>query len=100
MKVITICGSMRYADQMKKIARDLETENGYCVLQPIYNDQKKTDSFSVLENLYASHNKKIELADAIYVVNINGYIGEATKSEITFAKTNGKEVIYHEPIKQ
>ena len=98
MKVVTICGSMRYTDQMKKIARELETQKGYCVLQPVYNDQKKTDSFAELENIYASHNKKIELADAIYVVNIDGYIGEATKNEIVFAKSNGKEIMYYEPI--
>lgn len=100
MKVVTICGSMRYAEQMKKVARELETQKGYCVLQPVYNDQKKTDSFLELENIYASHNKKIELADAIYVINVGGYIGEATKNEIAFAKTNGKEVIYHEPIEK
>lgn len=99
MKVVTICGSMKFADQMKKIARELETQKGYCVIQPIYNDQKKTGSFSELETLYLNHNKKIELADAIYVVNVNGYIGETTKNGIAFAKTNGKEVIYHEPIK-
>ena len=99
MKVVTICGSMRYDDQMKKIARELETQKGYCVLQPVYNDQRKTDSFAELENIYASHNKKIELADAIYVVNINGYIGEATKNEIAFAKSNNKEIIYHEKTK-
>lgn len=98
MKVVTICGSLRFADQMKKIAIDLETKKGYCVLQPIYNDKKKTESFSELETLYLNHNKKIELADAIYVVNINGYIGETTKNGIAFAKSNGKEVIYHEQI--
>lgn len=100
MKVVTICGSMRYADEMIKIARELETQKGYCVIQPIYNDQKKTGSFSELETLYLNHNKKIELADAIYVVNINGYIGETTRSGIALAKACGKEIIYHEPIKK
>ena len=42
--------------------------------------------------------KKIDISDAIYVVNINGYIGETTKSEISFAKSNGKEIIYHEKV--
>jgi len=99
MKVITLCGSMRYSDQMKKIARDLEGDEGYCVLQPVYKYQKKIDEFAELQNIYASHNKKIEISDAIYVVNIDGYIGEATKNEIAFAKSKGKEIIYHEPIK-
>ena len=99
MKVITICGSMRYADEMKVIARKLETKNRFCVLQPIYNEKKKNESFEELENIFASHYKKIELSDAIYVVNIKGYIGEATRSEIAFAKNKGKEIIYHESIK-
>jgi len=98
MKVVTICGSMRYADEMKSIARELETKKGYCVLQAIYNESKKTESFSELERIFTNHFKKIELSDAIYVVNIKGYIGEATKSEIAYAKKNGKEIIYHEPI--
>jgi len=100
MKVVTICGSMRFADQMKKIARNLETKKGICVLQPIYNEEKKNESFNELENIFASHYKKIELADAIYVVNIGGYIGDATKSEITYAIKKGKEVIYHESNKK
>lgn len=36
MKVLTICGSMRFAEQMKEIADKLEYEDGYCVLQPAY----------------------------------------------------------------
>jgi len=99
MKVVTICGSMKFADQMQKIAWELETKKGYCVLQPVYHDKKKTESFSELEALYLNHNKKIEMADAIYVVNINGYIGETTKNGIAFAKSNKKEIIYHEELK-
>lgn len=44
------------------------------------------------------HKKKIDISDAIYVVNIDGYIGSSTRSEIEYAKNNGKEVIYHEKI--
>lgn len=99
MKVVTICGSMKFAEQMQKIAWELETKKGYCVLQPVYHDKKKTESFSELETLFLNHNKRIEIADAIYVVNINGYIGETTKNGIAFAKSNGKEVLYHEEIK-
>lgn len=100
MKVVTISGSMRFADQMKKIARQLETQKGYCVLQGVYNEEKKNNSFDELERIFACHYKKIDLSDALYVVNIGGYIGDATKSEIAYAKAHGKEIIYHEPIKK
>ena len=50
---------------------------------------------SILDKI---HRKKIHISDAIYVVNIDGYIGNSTKNEIEYAKNNGKEVIYHERI--
>lgn len=37
MKTVAICGSMRFADDMMKIATRLETERGFCVLQPVYS---------------------------------------------------------------
>ena len=39
---------------------------------------------------------KIDMADSIYVINVGGYIGESTKSEIEYAKAHGKEVRYLE----
>jgi len=42
------------------------------------------------------HKQKIEMADCIYVINKNGYIGESTKSEIEYAEGLGKKVYYME----
>jgi hypothetical protein len=44
--------------------------------------------------LDVTHRKKIDLSDAIYVINVNGYIGDSTFNEIKYAKSKGKEVIY------
>ncbi|MGM5486687.1 MAG: hypothetical protein ACRCRX_05835, partial [Pseudolactococcus raffinolactis] len=46
-----------------------------------------------LEILGKLHKQKIAMSDAIYVVNINGYLGESTKSEISYARSIGKEVL-------
>ena len=43
------------------------------------------------------HKRKIDMSDAIFVVNVNGYIGESTKSEISYAKSKNKEILYLEP---
>lgn len=99
MKVITITGSMKFARQMKDIARKLEDQKGYCVLQPIYHNKKLKLTIEELENVHAGLMKKIDLCDALYVVNIGGYIGEFTKNAIKYAKKNKREVIYHEPLK-
>ena len=42
------------------------------------------------------HKRKIDMADSIYVINVGGYIGESTRSEIEYAKAHGKEVHYLE----
>ena len=36
------------------------------------------------------------VADAIYVINVGGYIGSSTRSEIEYARAQGKEVLYLE----
>ena len=47
----------------------------------------------MLDNM---HKRKIDMADAIYVINVGGYIGESTRSEIEYALRNGKKVYYLE----
>ena len=97
-KVITICGSMRYSKEMMKIAEELELKEGYAVIQCVYNiDGQRYEGVdaSILDKI---HRKKIDISDAISVVNIDGYIGNSTKNEIEYAKNNGKEVIYHEKV--
>lgn len=37
------------------------------------------------------HKRKIDMADEIYVINVGGYIGESTNSEIEYAKQNNKK---------
>ena len=48
------------------------------------------------EMLDDMHKRKIDMADEIYVINVGGYIGESTRSEIEYAKKNGREVRYLE----
>ena len=45
------------------------------------------------------HKRKIDMADGIYVINVNGYIGSSTRSEIVYARINGKQVLFLEPDK-
>lgn len=95
MKTVTICGSMKFKKEMQKIAFWLETKHNMNVLQCVYNiddlDITPTERVS-LEN---AHYRRIELSDAIYVVDIQGYIGNQISKEIEFAKSKGKEVIFH-----
>ena len=48
------------------------------------------------EMLDDMHKRKIDMADGIYVINVGGYIGDSTRSEIEYAKALGKSVDYLE----
>lgn len=96
MKVITLCGSLKLKNEMMKVAEQLALE-GNCVITPVYpTEENYSRTDEQIENLKNAHFKKIDLSDAIYVVNVNGYIGESTKLEIEYAKSNNKEILYLE----
>lgn len=96
IKVVTICGSMRYSKEMMRISEELELKNGYAVIQCVYDIDGLINEEFDKSSLDRIHKKKIDISDAIYVINIDGYIGNSTKKEIEYAVSNGKEVIYHE----
>lgn len=48
------------------------------------------------EMLDDMHKRNIDMADSIYVINVCGYIGESTRSEIEYAQNHGKKISYLE----
>ena len=50
------------------------------------------------EMLDDMHKRKIDMADEIFVINVGGYIGDSTRSEIEYAINTGKKVNYLEKI--
>ena len=95
MKVITLCGSLKFQKEMMIIAEKKSLE-GHCILTPVYpiiENIGRTEE--QLIKLKDAHFKKIELSDAILVVNVNNYIGNSTNLEIEYAKKLGKEIIYY-----
>ena len=96
IKIVTICGSMKFAKEMIKIATELEAKNRWCVLQCVYDIKIAESTQEGMNNITDAHWKKIDISNAIYVVNIGGYIGLSTKKEIEYALSKGIEVLYHE----
>ena len=96
MKVVTLCGSMRFQNEMMEIAEKLARE-GECVLTPVYMVMKDCEiSEEEVKRLKLEQFKRIELADEVFVVNVDGYVGESTMAEIKFAERNGKRVRWME----
>ncbi len=95
MKVMTLCGSLKFKEEMMSIAEKMALK-GVCVLTPVYpvlRNYKITEE--QLIKLREAHLKRIELCDSILVVNVNNYIGNSTNLEIEYAKKLGKEILYY-----
>ena len=77
------------------------TLDGNIVLTPnFFNSIKKEDiDEKTKKMLDEMHKQKIDMSDEIYVVNVDGYIGESTKLEIEYAKRKDKKISYLESIK-
>lgn len=79
-----------------EIAEKLARE-GECVLTPVYMVMKDCEiSEEEVKRLKLEQFKRIELADEIFVVDVDGYVGESTMAEIEFAERNGKRVRWME----
>jgi hypothetical protein len=95
MKIITLCGSLKFQKEMMIVAEKMTLESN-CILTPVYptlDNIKRTEE--QLIKLKEAHFKRIELSDAILVINVNNYIGNSTNLEIEYAKKLGKEIIYY-----
>ena len=94
MKIITLCGSLRFQECMMRIAEKMALL-GNCVLTPIYPTSENPErTKEQLAKLKEEHFKRIELSDAILVVNVNNYIGDSTSLEIEYAKKLGSHILY------
>lgn len=99
-KVITLCGSTKFKDAYIKAHKDLTLKGNIVISVGLFghsgDDEVWTEGTKAM--LDDMHKRKIDMADEIFVINVGGYIGESTKSEIEYAKKNGRKVNYLEPV--
>lgn len=107
-KIVCLCGSTRFGDAFRK-AQIEKTLNGEIVLTIGCNMKSDTELFGHLPDsklieiktmLDELHKRKIDLCDYIYVLNVGGYIGDSTRSEINYAIAHNKPVVYLEALKE
>lgn len=99
-KVITLCGSTRFKTEFLDAQKRLTLEGNIVISVGLFGHSGDDEVWTAgtKEMLDNMHKRKIDMSDAIYVINPGGYIGESTRSEIEYAKAHGKEVMYLEQI--
>ena len=98
--VITLCGSTRFKDAFLEAQKRLTLEGNIVISVGLFGhsggDEVWTEGMK--EMLDDMHKRKIDMADGIFVINVGGYIGESTRSEIEYAQKTGRTVTYLEPV--
>ena len=97
-KVITLCGSTRFKEQFLEAQKRLTLEGNIVISVGLFGHSGDEEVWApgTKEMLDDMHKRKIDMADEIYVINVGGYIGESTMSEIEYAKKNGRGARYLE----
>ena len=104
-KVITLCGSTRFKEEFMKAQKELTLKGNIVISVGLYGHSGDAEVWENMdegtltktkEMLDDMHKRKIDMADEIFVINVGGYIGESTKSEIKYAIETGKKVNYLE----
>ena len=97
-KVITLCGSTKFKDEFLATQKRLTLEGNIVISVGLFghsgDDEVWAEGTKVM--LDDMHKRKIDMADEIFVINVGGYIGESTKSEIEYAKEHEKIVRFLE----
>jgi len=99
--VAVLCGSTRFRAGIEAANHDL-TLQGYIVLAPCVFHHELPEGVHLDDEDKAAldrlHLRKIDMADVVMVVNQGGYIGHSTTTEIAYAHSLGKPVLYSEPL--
>ncbi len=97
-KVITLCGSTRFKDAFMEAQKRLTLEGNIVISVGLFGHAGDGEVWSegVKAMLDDMHKRKIDMADEIFVINVGGYIGSSTRSEIEYATALGKPVVYLE----
>lgn len=105
--VVCLCGSTRFWREFQR-AGLAETMAGRIVLSigaasgtddEHFGNLPREEYDRVKAMLDALHLRKIELADEVLILNVDGYIGESTRRELNYARQLDKVIRWLEPDK-
>lgn len=95
-KIITLCGSTKFKEQFIAEQKRLTLEGNIVISVGLFghsgDNEVWTEGTKIM--LDDMHKRKIDLADEIFVINVDGYIGSSTKGEIEYANSTNKPVNY------
>lgn len=95
-KVITLCGSTRFKDAFMEEQKRLTLEGNIVISVGLFGHSGDEEAWTegTKEMLDDMHKRKIDMSDEVFIIDVDGYIGASTQSEIEYAKHTGKIIHY------
>lgn len=99
-KVVTLCGSTKFKDEYLRAQKELTLQGNIVISVGLFGHSGDAEVWTegTKEMLDDMHKRKIDMADEIFVINVGGYIGSSTRSEIEYATREGKAIRYLVPV--
>lgn len=95
MTKVTLCGSTKFKREFEAVNKQLSLEGHLVYSVAFFQHADKIElTKSQKQDLDILHKKKIDNSDIIFVIDVDGYIGESTRNEIAHAEKTGKRVYY------
>lgn len=95
MKRITLCGSTKFKREFEAINKQLSLEGNVVYSVAFFAHYDKIELSEAQKTLLdLIHYRKIDNSDGVFVINVDGYIGQSTANEIAYAESTGKFVKY------
>ena len=101
--IICLCGSTRFVETFNNLLNKLTLEGKIVlgielVLPQSEREDPQHSNFKMEQALDELHLRKIDLADEVMILNVDGYIGESTRKELDYARNQGKVIKFLEPL--
>lgn len=98
-RVVCICGSVRFKEEMMLWACYWSSLNyvmvmPHCFTHEKFHDTKNRSAVKTKRQLDILHFTKIAMSEFVFVVDVDGYVGESTSREIRFARKRNIPVKY------
>ena len=98
-EIVCLCGSTRFEETYREENERLTREGKIVLSVGVFGHADDGPDLSEDEKaaLDELHERKIDLADRVHVINVDGYVGDSTRSEIAYARAHDVPITWLEP---
>ncbi len=103
-KIVCLCGSTRFWDTFHSVGWELTLQGSIVLSIGVCTHAEDHGGEAFGEDVAAAldelHLRKIDLADEVWILNVDGYIGESTQKELNYAREKKKAILFLESIEK